>query len=221
MPSRSASTSSGSWRSAARIPAIKDEPFSMTVLAARHQRLRPTASASCTATVTRKMWQRHLAGLPARGSPDHFDHQRRAHPQLDLPGDRPALLTATSARAGRRSPTDHAASGSASTTSPTPSSGAYTRTRRERLVALRPRAPRGPAAAARRARRRSRRGRRSARPRRPDHRLRPPLRHLQARRLCSSATSSASQRILNDPGPARADSSSPARPTRTTTAART
>ena len=60
---------------------------------------------------------------------------------------------------------------------------------------------------------RATRGRRGARPGRADHRLRPPLRHLQARPTCSSATPSAS-RACSTTTSGRCSSSSPARPTR-------
>ena len=105
----------------------------------------------------------------------------------DLDQPRDARATRPLPRPGLRERPDDPRCGTRET-SPTPSSGASHELRRERLVML----ARSGCGAAARARGRRARRRRPA-PRRADDRLRPALRHLQARRACSSATPSASR----------------------------
>ena len=121
---------------------------------------------------------------------------RRRWPQLLRPLPGPALA------GGPRRP---ATSGSAWSASPTRSCGARTSAPRERLVAF---AREQPAGAAERAAGAAARSSRPARgrpaARRPHHRLRPPLRHLQAGHPAASATSDRLKAILLDEAPAGA-----------------
>ena len=191
-------------------PGDPNEPFCMTVLALKLSRHANGVSA-LHGRVSRRMWQPLYPEPDRGGGADRPHHQRRPRPELAGPADAPALTTATSASTGP--------SGCA-----TPRPGTASRRRRRRALGdaagpqgpadrLRPPPPgRAGHAAATRARRRSQRAAQVARPRRPDHRLRPPVRHLQAGRPGPPATSSGSP-SWSTPPTARSSSSSPARPT--------
>ena len=119
-----------------------------------------------------------LARRAGRGDPHLPRHQRHPHPQLALLGDRPAVraLPGLALVRGAHQPHDL---------------GPHRQHPRRRAVALpraharaagqlRPAAPAQAAAGPRRQPGLGAPGRRGAGPRGPDHRLRPPLRHLQA-----------------------------------------
>ena len=164
----------------------EDEPFCMTVLALRLAQLRATASASCTARLARQMWQQLWPGVPV----DEVPIQPSPTASTPAPGSRttwPSCSTATWARTGTNDPPSPA-SGSASTRSPTTELWRTHERRRERLVAFARQRLREQLAARGATAPEIERRRRGAGPRGPDHRLCPPVRHLQARQRCSSAT---------------------------------
>ena len=163
--------------------------------------------------------EEHLAGAARRRGADHLDHQRRPHPQLgvarhdrssttatsgvqwDGPADRPQRLEARRAA----SPTPSCGgrtSGAANGWWPSPAAGC-----KQQLEAPR------------RAAGRDRPRRRGARSRGADHRLRPPLRHLQARHAALPQPRTAGGDHQQQ-GPAGADRLRRQGPSARTTAAR-
>ncbi len=147
---------------------------------AAHSRRAPTASAGCTAQVSREMWKTLWPGVPVEEIPIGSRDQRRPLPLLDFRRNEPALRPLPGTADGAKNPPTRALDARVERI-PAEELWRTHERRRERLVAF----------ARRRLRQQlQRRGapaggdstrRRGARSRRPDHRLRPAVRHLQAR----------------------------------------
>ena len=188
----------------------------MAYLAARHSSY-TNGVARLHGDVTRKMAQPMWAGYPLDEVPIGSVTNGDPHAVVDLDGDeRPAqsLPRAAMGREARRHRSlaarrSHSGSGTVAGPPDPPRAAGPLRAHPAGL----------PGAAARRHRRRDHGSRRRPLPRRPDHRVRAPLRHLQASHAAAArrrAAETHSHRLANG----RCRSCLPARPIRTTPKAR-